>query len=149
MAHFIGRVVGPKGDVQRTGTKNAGLSTYAEGWGGKIRVNLNHLDSGQDSAFVTLESKDGRHIAVLYSGLLDEFAPHHEKMATWFAAKALTEDAGGPTLGKHVWALHQLRERLRYLPASPEKDRQVNALMDDILKPLLHLLPKDEKDRAA
>jgi len=42
MSHFYGTLQGNRGETTRCGTKNSGITIYAAGWGGAIRVDVSH-----------------------------------------------------------------------------------------------------------
>lgn len=49
MSHFYGTLQGSRGEATRCGTKRSGVTTYAAGWGGAIRVYVYHdEDTGED-----------------------------------------------------------------------------------------------------
>lgn len=53
MAHFYGTLKGARGEATRCGTKNSGVTTYAAGWGGAIKVEVRHIQ-GMDHFVVQM-----------------------------------------------------------------------------------------------
>jgi hypothetical protein len=88
MSHFYGKLQGSRGEVTRCGTKSSGITTYAAGWRGAIRVDVSQNEDGLDSFTVYLEPWQGSGglQIVLADGLLDSsrpsqttvFQPDHE-----------------------------------------------------------------------
>ena len=58
MSHFYGTLKGGRGEATRCGTRNSGLTTYAAGWKGAIRVHVWN-DEGVDRFQVSLEPWQG------------------------------------------------------------------------------------------
>jgi len=77
MSHFYGKMQGARGEATRCGTKSSGITTYAAGWRGAIRVDVSQNEDGLDVFTVYLEpwqDSGGRQI-VLADGLLDSSNP--------------------------------------------------------------------------
>lgn len=77
MAHFFGRVAGPRSAATRLGTKRGGLRTLAASWAGAVEVELYHIadteGAGQDRARIKLVPHMGRGVtATLYDGPVDK-----------------------------------------------------------------------------
>jgi hypothetical protein len=54
MAHFYGTLKGNRGEATRMGSRESGVTTYAAGWKGAIRVTVFQED-GVDKYYVALE----------------------------------------------------------------------------------------------
>lgn len=55
MAHFLGAVIGGRGEMSRLGSKKSGLTTIAASWNGAIQTTLWHNhETGKDEYSVSL-----------------------------------------------------------------------------------------------
>lgn len=73
MSHFYGTIQGSRGEATRCATKNSGLTTYAAGWKGAIRVDVSHHSDGTDRFIVSLTpwQNSGGQTRVLAEGVLN------------------------------------------------------------------------------
>ena len=73
MSHFYGTLQGSRGQATRCGTKNSGITTYAAGWQGAIRVYVYQDEQGRDKFTVNLVpwKYSGGQDCVIAEGLLD------------------------------------------------------------------------------
>ena len=72
MSHFYGTLEGNRGEVTRCGSKASGITSYAAGWRGAIRVDVFERD-GEDRFQVTLvpwQNSGGIH-QVIAEGVLN------------------------------------------------------------------------------
>ncbi len=63
MSHFYGTLEGSRGEASRCGSKDSGITTYAAGWSGAIRVHVWQDEAGNDCFDVDLvpwQSSGGR-----------------------------------------------------------------------------------------
>ncbi len=72
MSHFYGTVEGARGPASRTGSKESGITTYAAGWSGAIRVDV-YEEDGEDRFRVSLVpwQYSGGDSQLLSEGVLD------------------------------------------------------------------------------
>tara|TARA_R110002051_G_scaffold325625_1_gene429489 strand:- start:906 stop:1169 length:264 start_codon:yes stop_codon:yes gene_type:complete len=84
MSHFYGKLQGSRGEATRCGTASSGMTTYAAGWGGAVRVEVYTQADGRDAFMVSLvpwQGSGGESVA-LATGLLDSTG---ERMTTYAA----------------------------------------------------------------
>jgi len=76
MSRFYGTLQGNRGEATRCGTKSSGVTTYAAGWRGAIRVNVYERDDVDRFSVELVPWKDsGGAPEVIAMGLLDSAAP--------------------------------------------------------------------------
>lgn len=73
MSHFYGTLQGNRGEATRCGSADSGITTYAAGWRGAIRVEVYRDNDGIDRYHVSLQPwhGSGGSCKLLASGKLD------------------------------------------------------------------------------
>lgn len=80
MSRFYGTLQGGRGQVTRTGSGVSGLTTYAAGWGGAVKVTVRAGADGEDHFIVELVpwAASGGTTTLLAAGTLDARWPGME-----------------------------------------------------------------------
>ncbi len=120
MSHFYGTLQGNRGEATRCGSKASGVTTYAAGWGGAVRVTVYEQD-GEDRYSVSLTpwQSSGGQSRLLAEGKLDateEVTPPTEDI--WKQIREFSDECEarqGTDIGE-VW---NLLDRIYNLAGGP------------------------------